>query len=166
MEITECSIVNACAPVINQNSVQSGCINVLHFQLFWTLSVTFEAKNSVRRAPASSAVSHWSCNARTANYHLHGSRKRNGAQRKVKVSLGRSMMLALELQWLVKSYVLGQFDLIREEIKAVAIAIIKLHLSEGISQSVSQSISQSVSRKFCWIRNWKNLYYFGGRING
>jgi len=130
MEITECSITNACAPVINRNSAQSGCINVLHFQLFWTLSVTFEAKNSVRRAPASSAliqVSHWSCNAHTANYHLHGSRKRNGAQREGKVSLGRSMMQALELLRLVKSHVLGQCDL------KIAIAIIELHLSEGIS---------------------------------
>ena len=31
-----------------------------------------------------------------------------------------------------------------EEIKAVAIAIIELHLSEGISKGVSESVSQSV----------------------
>ena len=36
-----------------------------------------------------------------------------------------------------------------EEIKPIAIAIIGLHLSEGITLVVSQSINQSVTRKFC-----------------
>jgi len=35
-----------------------------------------------------------------------------------------------------------------EEIKPLAIAIIELCLSEGISKGMSQSFSQSVSRKF------------------
>ena len=34
------------------------------------------------------------------------------------------------------------------KIKPVALAVIELRLSEGISQSVSQSVSYSVSRKF------------------
>ena len=33
-----------------------------------------------------------------------------------------------------------------EKIKPVALAVIKLRLSEGISQSVTQSVSQSVSQ--------------------
>ena len=36
-----------------------------------------------------------------------------------------------------------------EDIKAVAIANIELHLFKGISNSVSQSVSQSVSKNFC-----------------
>ena len=34
----------------------------------------------------------------------------------------------------------------REKIKPVALAVIKLRLSEGISQSVSQSVSQILSQ--------------------
>ena len=44
-----------------------------------------------------------------------------------------------------------------EEIKPVAIAIIKLRLSERISQSVSQSVDQSVRRKFNLIQNFQNF---------
>ena len=36
-----------------------------------------------------------------------------------------------------------------EKIKTVAIAIIELHLPEGISQSVSQSVSQHVRMYVC-----------------
>ena len=35
-----------------------------------------------------------------------------------------------------------------EKSKPIALAVIKLRLSEGISQSVSYSVSQSVTRKF------------------
>ena len=35
-----------------------------------------------------------------------------------------------------------------EKIKLIALAVIELRLSEGISQSVTQSVSQSVTRKF------------------
>ena len=35
-----------------------------------------------------------------------------------------------------------------KEIKAVAIAVIKLRLSEGISKGVSESVSQSASKIF------------------
>jgi len=41
----------------------------------------------------------------TANSHLRGSGERNGAQRKTKVSFGRTMMQALELLQLVKRHV-------------------------------------------------------------
>jgi len=46
-----------------------------------------------------------------------------------------------------------------EKIKPVAIANIKLYLSEGISQLVSQSVSQSVE-------NFKISYHLGGRVYG
>ena len=52
------------------------------------------------------------------------------------------MTWALELQRLVKGHILGEAMLNSEEIKPIALAVIKLHLSEGISQSVSQSVSQ------------------------
>ena len=50
-----------------------------------------------------------------------------------------------------------------EIIKPVALAVIELRLSEGISQSVSQSfthdqsVSQSLTRKFCLIIFHSNL---------
>ena len=60
---------------------QSQCITTLSFQLLWA---KFHAKNSVRSAPASTAliqVSHRSHNARTANHNLHGCGEGNGAQK-------------------------------------------------------------------------------------
>jgi len=56
------------------------------------------------------------------------------------------MMWALELLWLAKGTSRDKVMLNSEEIKPVAIAIIKLHLSEGISQSVSQSVGQSAEK--------------------
>ena len=52
------------------------------------------------------------------------------------------MMWALELLWLAKSRSWDEVTLNSEKIKAVAIAIIELRLSEGISQSFSQLVSQ------------------------
>ena len=54
-ENTECSIVKVRA-AINQTSgcsTRSQCITMLHFQLLQTNLATFQAKNSVRSAPAS-----------------------------------------------------------------------------------------------------------------
>ena len=48
------------------------------------------------------------------------------------VSFGRTMMQALELLRLAKRHVSGRSDVNSEEIKPVAIAIIELHLAEGI----------------------------------
>ena len=50
-----------------------------------------------------------------------------------------------------------------EEIKPVALAIISLHLSEGIvsqsvNQSVSQSVSQSISRVICLNKKFLKFY--------
>ena len=98
----------------------------------------FQEKNNVRSTPASFAltiVSHQSHNAHTANRHLHSKGERNTAHRRTKVSFRRTMIQALELLlWLVISTPQDEATLNSEEIKAVAIAIIDLHLSEGISK--------------------------------
>jgi len=47
------------------------------------------------------------------------------------------MMQALELLRLAKRHVSDKMTLNSEEIKAVVIAVIELHLSEGISKGVS-----------------------------
>ena len=72
---------------------------------------------------------------------------------------GRTMMQALELLWLAKGTPRDEATLNSEEIKPVAIAIIELRLSEGISKSVSQS----VSRKFCSI-SFKTSWQCSGRV--
>ena len=53
------SIVKERAVVINQNSgcvTRSQCITMFRFQQLQMLLVTFQAKNSIRRAPASSVL--------------------------------------------------------------------------------------------------------------
>ena len=56
---------------------------------------------------------------------------------------GRKMMQALELQQWLKGTSWDEATLNNGEIKSIALAVIELCLSEGISQSVSQSDSQS-----------------------
>jgi len=65
----------------------------------------------------------------TANHHLRGSGERNGAQRRTKVT----MIQALELLQLAKGTSPDKATLNSKEIPPVAIAIIELCLSEGIS---------------------------------
>ena len=69
-----------------------------------------------------------------------------------KEDTGKSMKSALYILWYASW---AEVTSNSEKIKSVALAVIKLHLSEGISQAVSQSGSQSVrqsgsqvSRKF------------------
>ena len=52
------------------------------------------------------------------------------------------MMWALELQWLVKGTSLDEATLNSEEI--IALVVIELHLSEGISQIVSHSVQYEI----------------------
>ena len=68
----------------------------------------------------------------TTNCHLCSSRERNQEQRRTKVSFGRTMMRALELQRLAKRHISGEATLNSEESKPIALAVIKLRLSEGI----------------------------------
>ena len=70
---------------------------------------------------------------RAANCHIHGSGERNGAQRRPKVSFTTAMIQALELLWLAKSTSWDEAMLNSEEIKPIALTIIELRLSEGIS---------------------------------
>jgi len=119
----------------------------------WALWATFQAKN-VRNASASTALAqvlHWSHNVCTTNCHLHGSGERNGAQRRTKVSFGRIMM-----HWSYCGWRKGTFQdeamSNSAKIHSIALVVIKLRLSEGISkwvcEWVSEWVSQSVSRKF------------------
>ena len=59
-------------------------------------------------------------------------------------------MQALELQQWLKGTSWDEATLNNGEIKSIALAVIELCLSEGISQSVSQT----VSTKICKIRNF------------
>ena len=57
-ENMECSIIEARTLDIDQNRgcvTQSWYFTTLFFQLLWTLKVTFQTKNSLNSAPASSA---------------------------------------------------------------------------------------------------------------
>jgi len=80
----------------------------------------------------------------TTNHHLLGSGERNQKQRRTTVSFGRTMIRALELQCWQKGTSWDEATFISEEIKPIALTVMELHLSEGISQSDSQSDSQSV----------------------
>jgi len=64
-----------------------------------TFAITAVTKSSMK--PQSGA---------TANRHLRSSGERNGEHRKTKVSFGRTMIRALELQQLAKKYISGQSD--------------------------------------------------------
>ena len=66
----------------------------LHFVLLLAFQATFQAENNVRSTPASSTLTlvlYRRHNTHTANRYLHGSGERNGAQRKTKVSFGRTI---------------------------------------------------------------------------
>ena len=73
----------------------------------------------------------------TKNVTYVGKGERNGVQRRTKVRLGRTVIQALEMLWLVKGM---------SQDEPVVIAIIELCLSEGISkggESVCQSVENS-----------------------
>ena len=106
--------------------------SILRFQLLQTLWITAQAKNSIRNVPALTQVSRQSHNVRTVNCHLHSKEERNGAQRKTKVSFGRTMMQALELLRLMKGHVSRRNS---KEIKPVAIAIIKFACLKALVSS-------------------------------
>ena len=59
------------------------------FNLLLALWATFQLKNNIRSAPASTALtlaSHQSHNTHTTNRHLYGSGEKNGEQRRTKVN--------------------------------------------------------------------------------
>jgi len=73
----------------------SQCITTLHFQLLRTLLVTFQANNSIRRAPASSALTKSNTEAITCLPQIITCIVvKKGMEHKV--SFGRAMMQALE----------------------------------------------------------------------
>ena len=82
-------------------------VSLLALQTCWAM---FQAKNNIRSAPASSALTlvlQQSHKTYTTNHHQRSSGERNEAQRRTKVSFGRTMMQALELLRLAKRYVSG-----------------------------------------------------------
>ena len=76
------------------------------------------------------------------NRHFSLSAKMNGTQRRTLVS-PRRMHYGMQ-----KGTCRAKAMSNSEKIKPVALAVIKLRLSEGISQSVSYLFTYSVSRKF------------------
>ena len=135
----------------------------------WTCWETFQTKSSARNAPASSAltlVSHWSHSAHTTNRHLHCRGERNGAQRRTKVSCGRTMMQPLELLRLVKRHISRWSDI--EQWRNLACSyshywvtfVWRHQLVSQSLQSVSQSIENSVKKIFI------NSYQLHGRDYG
>ena len=73
----------------------------------------FKQKDSVLNTSVITAVTKSSMKPQsgaTANCHLHGSEERNGEQRRIKISFGRTMMRALKLQRLAKRHISGRSD--------------------------------------------------------
>ena len=87
------------------------------------------------------------------NWHLLLSAKMNGTQRRTLVSLWRMHCMYCSMP---KGTCRAEAMPNSKKIKPVALAIIELRLSEGISQLLSQSVSYSVSRKFRCINFWKD----------
>jgi len=93
-----------------------------------------------------SSLKPWSGTTANHNLHMYSSGERNQEQRKTKVSFGSTTIWALELQRSVKRHIASRDKamLNSEEIKPIALAVIELCLSEGISQSDSQLISRKI----------------------
>jgi len=62
---------------------------------------------------------------------LRGCEEKNGRSKGYK---GSTLMQALYQLWLVKRHISGRSDVDSEEIKSLALAILELCLSEGISK--------------------------------
>ena len=91
--------------LVNQ-SVSLSFISLPALQTFW---VTFLAKSNKRSTPASTTFtqfSHQSHKVHTANCLPSDSGERNEAQRRSKITFGRSMMQTLELLY-IKGHVSG-----------------------------------------------------------
>ena len=119
------------------------------FSIVQHCTENLKQKDSVINTSAITAVTKSSMKPQsgtTANHHLRGSGERNKEQRRTKVSFGRTMMWALELLRLQKGTSRDKATLNSEEIKPIALVVIELYLSEGISQSDSQSYSKSVEK--------------------
>ena len=148
------SFIDFKVDVLLDNGALLCFILLLSLRARWAM---FQVKNNIRSTPASSEltlVSYRSHNTHATNRHLCRKGERNGTQRRTKVSFSRTTTQALELLWLAKKDICQDEAMLNSaEIKAVATAIIKLRLPEGVNQSVSQSVSQSVIQKILLIRN-------------
>ena len=84
----------------------------------------------------------------TVDQHLALSAKRNGPQRRTIVCPLCEHCTKYIVPYNAPCTCQAEVTSSSTKIKHIALAIIELHLSEGISQSVNQSVSQSSSRKF------------------
>jgi len=137
---------------------KSGCVAltrsiiILHFASSSSnIWLTFQAKNNVRSAPACTHLpkSHTEAIMRISQIVTYAVREKGleykGEQRWALVEPWCKHWSCCGW-WKRRS--LDEATLNSEEIKPVAIAIIELCLSEGISKGVSESVSHAVSRKF------------------
>ena len=115
--------------------------------------LTFQAKNNAKSTPACTALTykvlHQIHNACTANRYLRGKGERDTVQRRTKVSFGRTMMQALELQWLSKRHVSGRSDVEQWRNQGCSYSSYRVTLvwMASVRESVNQSVSQSVENK-------------------
>jgi len=100
-------------------------------------------------AVTKSSMKPWS--GANTNRHLRSSGERNGEQRRTKVSFGRTMIKALELQRLVKRHISGWSDIKQWRNQAYSFSSYQVTLVWR-HQPISQIVSQSSSRKICSIR--------------
>ena len=106
--------------------------------VFNTSAITAVARSSME--PQSSA---------TTNRHLRGSGERNQEQ----ISFGRTMIRALELQWLAKRHISGRSNVEKFRNQAyIALAVIDRVTLVWRHQSNSQSVSQN--KKFLKFHNY------------
>ena len=100
-----------CTPQLSIKIKDACSITVYHYASFLVTSNTLSnlpCKNSIRRAPASSALTKSQTKAITCiPQYMQHSGEMNGVQKRTKVSFGRIMMQALELLLLAKKAGLG-----------------------------------------------------------
>ena len=149
-ENMESSIVEASTPIINLKVGVSldHCASLCFVSLpvLQTLQEKFQEKNSIKSASTNTALAqvlHQSHNAHTANRHLRGSEEINGAQRRTKVSwqshdastgvtaVGKKARLRTKRHRAVQK--LSPY---------IALTVIELHLSKGISKYMSELVIQ------------------------
>ena len=121
----------------------------LRFQCCLTFYRTFKQKDSMLNTSAITAITKSSMKPRsgtTANRHLGGSGKENGEYRRTKVSFGRTMMWAFELQRLVKRHISGGSDVEKWRNQVHSFSGYRVTLVWRHHQTISQSVSQSAEK--------------------
>jgi len=106
------------------------------FQCCLTFIERFKQKDNMISTSAITAFTNSSMKSgsgATANCYLCSSGEKNGKQRRIKLSFGRTMMQALKLLRLAKRCVLARSNVEQGRNKAHSLSGINLCLSDGIS---------------------------------